>query len=174
MNILVCYHSETGNTQKIAKTIYDSINETKDLLRLDQVCDVSKYDLIFVGFPIHEFGPSKPAVELFEEIIVNKKVALFVTHAMLKEAPLSEIQIDNCKKITKGNHLLGVYSCRGVLSESVALHMLNSDDEKMRGFGKMREQTIGHPNENDINDAIVFTKKTLKSVHDHYPTRLLF
>lgn len=162
MNILVTYHSETGNTKKIAHAIYESIKEPKDLLTFDEVSDVDKYDLIFVGFPIHEFGPSKNAVKIFKERIANKKVALFVTHAMLEEAPLSNIQISNCKKIAKENNLLGVYSCRGVLSESVAMHMINSKDEKMINFGKMRGQTIGHPDENDINNAITFTKNLLE------------
>ena len=162
MNILVAYHSETGNTKKIAEAIYGSINDSKDLLTFEQVSDVDKYDLIFVGFPIHEFGPSKKAASFFEEILSDKKVALFVTHAMLNEAPLANIQIDNCKKITEDNHLLGVYSCRGVLSENVAMHMLSSEDKNMRNFGNMRDQTIGHPDENDINNAITFTKKILE------------
>jgi len=39
--------------------------------------------------------------------------------------------------------------------------MINSEDKKMRNFGNMRDQTIGHPDENDINNAITFTKKRL-------------
>lgn len=80
-------------------------------------------------------------------------MALFVTHAMIKDTPLSTMQMDNCRKITKENHLSGVYSCRGVLSERVAMHMIDSEDKKMQQFGKMRDQTIGHPNENDVNNV---------------------
>ncbi len=80
---------------------------------------------------------------------------------MLNEAPMANMQIENCKRITKKNDLLGIYSCRGALSESVATNMINSEDEKMRNFGKMRDQTLGHPDENDIKNAIIFTQKIL-------------
>jgi flavodoxin len=124
-----CYLSlETGNTKKLAETIYEFINGPKRILTFDQVNNVYEYDSVFVGFPIHEFGPSKKAREFFDEVINNKNVALFITHAMLKEAPLSNIQIDNCKKIIKTNKLLGIYSCRGALAESTAQHMSNSED----------------------------------------------
>jgi flavodoxin len=161
MNILVAYHSETGNTKKVAEAIYQSIPGPKEILAFDQIGEISQYDLIFAGFPIHEFGPSKKAAALFEKTIKSKKVALFITHAMLKEAPLSDVQINNCRNKIKENELLGIYSCRGALSEKVADNMLQSKDEKMRGFGKMRDQTIGHPDDHDIQCAVLFAEKIL-------------
>lgn len=163
MKILVVYHSDTGNTKKIAEAIFEIINEPKEILTFDQVSNVNEYDLIFVGFPIHEFGPSKKAKKLFCEMIDNKNIALFITHAMLKEAPLSNLQIENCRRIVYTNKLLGIYSCRGVLSENTTQYMINSEDEKMREFAKMRDQTIGHPDEKDICSAKIFAQEITKS-----------
>ncbi|MFH2098007.1 MAG: flavodoxin family protein, partial [Pseudomonadota bacterium] len=51
MKVLVTYQSETGNTEKVARAIFEGIEEslaTKTLAPMGEVEDVSGFDLIFV------------------------------------------------------------------------------------------------------------------------------
>ena len=47
MKVLVTYHSESGNTEKVAQAIYDGISrdEEKDLRSIQEVQDVESYDV---------------------------------------------------------------------------------------------------------------------------------
>lgn len=158
MKVLVTYHSDTGNTKKVAQSIYEAIEEPKQLSTYDQIEDVNGFDLIFVGFPVHQFGASQAAKDFVAEKLKNRKIVLFATHSMSKKSPRLGTQIENCKKVAEGNELLGLFTCRGELSEEIANFLLNSDDKQLQQFGKMRKGTIGHPNQEELSDAAVFAK----------------
>ena len=85
MKILVAYLSETGNTEKVAQEIFDSIpGEGKELLPLDVVPGTGDYDLIFCGFPV-QVHSVPPKVETFIRTIPKgKKVAFLTTHGSLR------------------------------------------------------------------------------------------
>jgi len=93
MKTLITYNSETGNTKKIAEAIYQDIKGPKEILKIDEVLDVDSYDLIVVGFPIHQFGPSKKAIKFFDEKMNNKSVVLLITHAVLKDTLFANKQL---------------------------------------------------------------------------------
>jgi flavodoxin len=59
MKVLVAYMSRTGNTKKVAEAIYDAISQPKEIKRVEDVTSLEGYDLSFLGFPIHGFGPDK-------------------------------------------------------------------------------------------------------------------
>ena len=57
MKVLVAYFSQSGNTEKIAKAIWEEAsqgNET-DLKKLEDITpgDVAQYDFIFIGSPMY-------------------------------------------------------------------------------------------------------------------------
>ena len=156
MNVLITYFSMTGNTKKIAGSMYDGISATKTILPLKEVDSVDDYDIVFVGFPVHEFGAPKAVKAFFENTAMGSNIALFVTHAMIKGAPVFESQMERCREVIGGNNLLGAYSCRGELAESVAERMAASDDKNLQMFGRMRPQTVGHPDSSEIAEAVEF------------------
>ena len=51
MKALVTYYSQTGNTEKLARAIYDAIHFEKELLPIKEVKSSKGYDIIFVGIP---------------------------------------------------------------------------------------------------------------------------
>ncbi len=57
MKILIAYLSQTGNTEKIAKAIYEEASPAHEVetKKLEEVSaeNLSGYDLIFIGSPIH-------------------------------------------------------------------------------------------------------------------------
>lgn len=56
MKILITYYSLTGNTEKIAKVIYDEISKKHrtDIKKIEQITPdtLYKYDLVFLGTPV--------------------------------------------------------------------------------------------------------------------------
>ena len=66
MKVLVTYYSETGNTEKVAKAIYDGIQRAeKEILPIEEVASVDVYDLIFCGFLGFFFFPDVAANSSF-------------------------------------------------------------------------------------------------------------
>ena len=150
MKTLVTYISETGNTQKLAEEIFNSIDEEKVLKPIKEVDSTDGFELIYVGFPMHMFQPIKEARAFLLKLKENQKVVLFITHAIPTGTPVNNQQLDNCEKVTGHLNVLGMYSCQGELSEAVAQKMIQSPNKQWQFFGRMRDQTIGHPNEEEL------------------------
>ena len=59
MKTLVTYYSESGNTEKLAKAIYEGLEATEnEIAPISEEKNFGDYDVIFVGFPVH--GSSVP------------------------------------------------------------------------------------------------------------------
>ena len=97
MNVLVTYWSQTGNTRKIAQTIFDAINCNKELKTFEEVDALDGFDLTFIGFPIMQFGPAKSAMTFIKSHAEGQNIALFVTHAMPTESkdPRQQTMLEN-------------------------------------------------------------------------------
>jgi flavodoxin len=73
VKILVTYYSKTGNTEKVARAIFDTLQGQKEILPLDQAADIEKYDLVFLGFPIMQFSPARKARSFLKTSCQGKK-----------------------------------------------------------------------------------------------------
>lgn len=74
MKVLNLYFSATGNTQKIAKRIEDTLRGQGfevDTLKIgaDSNPDILAYDLVFAGSGVYHWLPGKPMMELFEKLL---------------------------------------------------------------------------------------------------------
>lgn len=162
MKTLIAFSTETGNTKKLAQEIFNTIDGEKFVGEFAEIQNKNGFDIIYVGFPIHNFGPSEKAKDFISKIEENQKVILFATHAMQTESPMNIKQIENCRKAAVHLKVLDIYTCRGEMSESVAERMIHSDNPQFQFFGKMRQQTIGHPNQEELKDLREFVKETQK------------
>ncbi len=77
LRVLVAYDSLTGNTEKVAAALAESLHA--DLRRVEQVRDVRMYDLVVVGSPVIS---SKPTAKVAAFLSVNAGLpyALFMTY----------------------------------------------------------------------------------------------
>ncbi|MDZ7697451.1 MAG: flavodoxin domain-containing protein [Deltaproteobacteria bacterium] len=75
MNILNLYFSSTGNTEKVAKRVEETVKalghsvDTVKITEKAQELDILKYDFVFVGSGVYGQWPGKPLVTLFREHI---------------------------------------------------------------------------------------------------------
>jgi flavodoxin len=170
MNVLVTYISQSGNTEKIAKAIYEEAAQDNkaDLKKLKEITpdEVAGYDVIFIGSPLHSGSLAAPVKECLGILQASsgQKMAGFITHF----APAyPEQDMDKfaepikaaCKE--KGIEYVGCFDCQGALAESMHAAVqkkLNLSDEK---WADVVKQMTGHPNEEDVANAKACAKEVL-------------
>lgn len=158
MRTLVTYMSLSGNTRKLADTIYANIDGPKDLQELSEVQNLEDYDLVFVGFPVHQFGAPEAVKEFVEKNAKGRNIALFVTHAMPPGMDMLKGIMKKCQAPFAAARVLGVYDCQGELAEKVALSLMSSPNPQLQEFGRMRAMTLGHPDAAEVTRAGEFAR----------------
>ncbi|MCD6415611.1 MAG: hypothetical protein J7M08_02800 [Planctomycetes bacterium] len=68
---IVLYYSVSGNTQKVARSIFSTVSEfieSSELVEIKPGLDLPylDYNLIFLGTPVYHFLPPKPAIAFLE------------------------------------------------------------------------------------------------------------
>jgi len=165
--ILVTYFSQTGNTKKIAETIYETLEGKKTIKLIEEVDSIDDYHLIFVGFPVHSHSVPYKVESFLRKIPENKKIALFCTHGSLSGGRLSREAIEHAIVIASRAKVLGTFSCRGKVSLQ-ALEVLKKSPEH-EAWTDMAASASTHPNESDLEDARAFARWIVTlSLHGHH------
>ena len=160
MRVLVAYMSRTGNTKKIAEAIYGEIGVEKDIMPFTEIADIGRYDLAFLGFPTHQYGPDKKTTEFLERTCTSsRKVALFVTHGAPETEPEVPQWMDKFKTAASGAELVGFFDCQGQLSKGTKL-IMKMMSKKTREEAR-RDNSQGQPDATRIERAREFAKKVM-------------
>ena len=167
MKILICYHSETGNTEKVARAMQEALaSEDVVLLPAAEVTQASlkDYDLVIVGSGVYggTVGASiKALVKKATEL--PPRFAFFLTHGA--NPATSQGAFDLVRKgIEKaGSQVVGEFDCYGesfapyTMEERIALF---APEERESARAKI-EGTRGHPDDEDLANAQEFAKSLL-------------
>lgn len=88
MKILIAYFTQTGNTEKIARAIYEEVLSQGHEVHLMSIADIASdsfnsYGLVFLGSACHDADLAKPVKRILEAIAKSPsfKMAGFATHA---------------------------------------------------------------------------------------------
>jgi flavodoxin len=161
MKVLVAYKSSTGNTKKVAEAIYEKISAEKEIKPIADVNDIGSYDLAFLGFPTHGYGPDKKTKELLGRLCTNgRKVALFVTHAAPESEPDVSQWMDKFKQAAAGAEVVGLFDCQGELAKGVKFIMKISPNKDLRSQAK-RDNSEGQPDQARLEKARSFAMETM-------------
>jgi flavodoxin len=162
MKTLVAYMSQTGNTQKVAEAIFDEIQGEKEIAKMEELDGLDGYDFYFVGFPIQAYGPAQAAKVFLEKSASGKDMALFITHASGEDAELVGDWLAACKDAAVGANVVGLFNCRGELSENVAQFMKDSGDPNLIAWADERPDTMGQPDAARLERARAFAREIVK------------
>jgi len=161
MKALVAYMSKTGNTKKVAEAIFEALDCEKEVMPVEQVADISGYDLSFLGFPVQRFGPDPKTVRLLQQHCQpGRDVALFITHA----APEDEAQLPEWlagfRTAAARANIVGIFDCQGQLSKGTKRIM---SILPMRGLRQMakRDNSQGQPDATRLARARAFARETV-------------
>ncbi len=167
MKILVTYLSQTGNTRKIAEAIYGEIAQTKEIKRVEEVQSLKGYNLVFLGFPTHNFGPDKQTEDLLKsltkDLAKDCNVALFVTHGAPEGGPVVNGWVQKFVDAASSANICGVFDCQGQLSQQVKNAMLNSPRPEIRRWAQA-DNSQGQPDGARLERARTFAKEIVKKL----------
>lgn len=161
MKVLVTYMSLSGNTKKIAEAIFQEIYGEKEIRQLDLIDDITGYDLVFVGLPMHGFGVPEEGRDFLEKQCQGKKIALFVTHGAPEESTELQPWLDKFTAAAAGADLLGMFNCQGELAQYVVDALLKSDNPRHHEYAKAAHTTMGQPDAARVERARVFARSLM-------------
>jgi len=164
VNFFVAYMSETGNTRKVARAIYEELPDSKEISPIDGIESLNGYDLIFVGFPLHTFGPPEQVRRFIKAYAMGKKMALFVTHASSEDYREMPFWLEKCRRVARGTDFVGMFNCQGEMAPEMIEFLKDSDDERLRFFGAYGPLTKGLPSEEDLFRARAFSRLMVDTI----------
>ena len=152
MKILVAYYSETGNTERLARSIFNGIGFVdKKLATINEVARVARYDVIFVGFPVQNHSVPAAVEKFLKKIPEAKKIAFFATHGCLRGGELAVTAFYYAISLTPKRQVLGTFGCRGKVKPAMLEAYMKSPQHR---FWALEAQSAGvHPDEGDCEDA---------------------
>lgn len=141
--IKVFYCSKSGNTKKVAEAIANEMKtEAIEAAAVGSGYDMKKCDLIFVGSGNYKSAPGNEMVEFLKSVVPaeDRYAALFGTAGGSNKGHLSKMK-EILEK--KGIMVLDEWCCPG---QEYAL------------------KNMGRPNEEDLEKARDFARKTLRKI----------
>jgi len=183
MKILIAYFSQTGNTEKIARAIYDEAaahGHEVDLKSVDDTTPVSfnSYDIVFLGSACHDADLAEPVLMMLDSIEGSPtfKMAGFVTHSTVKptgserDQELYDRWAGLCvgsferTSLEKKMDLVGYFHCQGVPSPPIEefIHREIIQDDKE--WGEYLSEVKKHPDDVDLMNAREFTRSVLTKI----------
>ncbi|MFX0010196.1 MAG: flavodoxin family protein [Candidatus Hermodarchaeota archaeon] len=172
MKILITYFSNTGNTEKVAKSMKEGLTDYDvDLLPVIEVdpTTLSSYNIVFIGSGVYASRIDKSVLNLIKKAAPHlpTKLVYFCTHASLNmyqdafNKVNTLIQDYNCE-------IVGEFDCVGEnlgIPEETQLAMLEKlpDEQKEKAL-KIRDENRGRPNETDLNNAKNYALSLVKNL----------
>ncbi len=153
---VVAYYTQTGNTLQVAESIYEALEGEKEIRPLEELDSLDAYDLVYIGFPIHNHGIPAKVQDFLKRVPKDKKIALFSTHGALTGSRLSREAIEHATVLASDASLLGTYTCRGRVPFSLLERLKRIPEHK--AWAEMAASARNHPDANDLEDAKVFAR----------------
>ena len=169
MKILICYFSNTGNTEKIANSIAEGL-ETEDV-ELIKVGDadpssLKDYDLVVLGSGIYGGKLNKKVIDFMKTVVeYPPNFAFFNTHQSATSYQKAFKRI-RAKIEENQSKIIGEFDCIGEnlgMPKETILGMLAKlpPEERKRQEAKL-EETKGHPDSQDLANAKAFGKSLIQ------------
>lgn len=171
MKILITYFSQSGNTEKIAKSICEGCqSQDVDIKPIKEVnpSTLNKYELIFLGSGIYASRVNKSLSDLIKSAsALPSKFVLFCSHASLDS-------YQDGFKVVKRNiketdvEIIGSWDCMGEnlgIPEATRQMVLERLPPKQRKIAEEHQKKLkGRPNEEDLENAKKFAQSILQNL----------
>ncbi|MFX0027813.1 MAG: flavodoxin family protein [Candidatus Hermodarchaeota archaeon] len=170
MKILIAYYSQTGNTEKVAKSVYEGCKgQDVDLKPIKEVdpSSLDNYDLIFLGSGIYASRVNKALADLVAAAPkLPRKFVFFNTHAS-KDAYQDGFKLVK-KNMGETSEIIAEFDCCGDnigVPEAIRKAMLDRlPEDKRKEAEKHQEWLKGRPNEEDLEKAKNFAQSVIEKL----------
>lgn len=183
MRVLVAYHTQTGNTKKIAKAICCELESLGHEVTLENTRrlkpkDLTGYETIFLGSPCHSSDLAKPVKKLLErmETSPGTRLAGFVTHSTYtaeggdKQRKLYEQWAGRCVSTfeqacaARGLAWSGYFSCQGAPSKLIEIFIRRTVINDPGEWPGYIAETRKHPDAQDEARARAFARGVIERI----------
>jgi flavodoxin len=147
MKSLVVYSSQTGNTRKLAKAVFEALPGDKALYPVDEAPDPADYGFIALGFWFMQGKPDPKSAEFLGRI-GKKPLFLFATHAAAADSDHAVQGMAMAKSLAAESDIRGTYSCQGEASPKI-LEKASKKPQPPVWLAQAPD-AVGHPNESDL------------------------
>ena len=155
MKALVAYYSESSNTEKLAKAIYEGITAVaeKEIGSISEA-NAQDFDVIFVGFPVQASSVPGKVEKFIKSIPAGKMLTFFVTHGSLRGGQLAITALYHALSLALKQTVLGTFGCRGQVKPDLIEALLKNPEHK--AWAMEAQSAAGHPDDADIKDGKEF------------------
>jgi len=158
MNSIIVYSSQTGNTKKLADTIYQTLPDEKTICKIEDAPDPSGFDLVCLGFWLMAGKPDPKSQEYLKKIS-NQKLFLFATHGASSQSQHVQQAMDTARKMAGDAEIIGSFNCPGEVNPKV-LEKASAKPEQPVWL-KDAPEAKGHPDDHDLERLIQTMKQCI-------------
>ncbi|HOG33517.1 MAG TPA: flavodoxin family protein [Petrotogaceae bacterium] len=158
MRSLLLYSTLTGNTEKVAKAVYETMPQGTELKKASNSEEPSDYDVIVIGFWVDR-GTADEKILKFVEKTRGKKVAFFFTLGAYPDSPHAVKTAKDFEELLKknDNEVLGYFMCQGRIDPKLTEKFKDLPKDHPHAMTEERrkrhEEASKHPDENDLTAA---------------------
>lgn len=164
MKYAVIYHSETGNTKRVADAIYNALPDgDKIILPIEQADTALEADVYFVGFSIRNNTCGIETMNFLDQI-QGGKVALFATCGYFPADSYKD-QLERRLSVWLPDYAeyLGMFLCQGKVDDAQAEKMIQNMPDVESQLKTMFQEGQSHPNDDDLSNAAQFAEQIVQS-----------
>jgi flavodoxin len=118
MKSLIVYSSQSGNTQKLAQAVYESLPAAKEMYAVADAPDPEGYDFIALGFWFQAGRPDPKSAEYLGRI-GKKPLFLFATHGASADSDHALEGMKHAGSLAPEADLIGSFNCQGEVNPKV-------------------------------------------------------
>jgi flavodoxin len=145
-------YSDTGNTEKVARAIYNSIPFNREIKPVAEVLDCGGgVDLIFCGFPVHAHSVPRRSTDFIKTLPDGQHVVFFSTHGSRKGGVLPRQALEHAVGLAVKHTILGHFGCQGQVSEQIMGMLINKPEH--HAWMEEAQEAMSHPNADDLEAA---------------------
>ncbi len=165
MRVMVTFYSETGNTEKLARAIYEGTGRVdKTIAPIEEVGDLADYDVVFCGFPVKGSTVPRVVQPFLKDIPEGKKLAIFATHGSRRGGQLAVSAFDYAMTLANKAKILGTFGCRGKVKPNLIEALMKRPEHKAWAL-EAQSSAAHHPDEGDMEDGKDFAQMILSKAH---------
>ena len=147
MKALIVYSSQSGNTQKLAETVYAVLPGEKEIWPVDEAPAPEGYDVVAAGFWL-QAGKPDPKAAAYLARVKDARLFLFATHGAASGSAHARNAMDQARSLAPDASVIGAFSCQGEVNPKVL--------EKIRAkvppppWVQDADGAVGHPDPRDL------------------------
>ncbi len=147
MKALVTYSSQTGNTRKLAQTVFDCLTCEKSIHPVENAPAPDGFDLVVVGFWLKAGKPDPTSIEYLKRV-GRTDVFLLATHGAAADSEHARQAMDYAKSLLAAARIRGAFNCAGEVDPAI-LEKIRAKNPQPPWF-KDAAKATGRPSDEDL------------------------